>query len=502
MNNVRRRSVVFALLLSFSFLGLQLHHAPRIFLVGDSTMADKPLVDNPEHGWGQVLPMFFSRDIHIFNHAKNGRSTKSFIAEGRWNAVYDQLQPGDFVFIQFGHNDSKKEDSTRFAAPRPAYKENLRLFVQQAREKQAIPILLTPITRRDFDSTGRYTGTHGEYPAAMKEVASEEHVPLIDMFEKTKQLVSALGDEASKSFYLAGVKPQEFRTWHGKRDNTHFTRSGAIQMATLVVKGIKELHLPLEKYLIKTDAKKLVGTNKIVGLDYYFNNEWRAKKDTVERYHYIWEDTTNSGFSLLGSDIDRLGANLDTLQSAPTDSSLSRLSVYVIVDPDTPTETKDPHYISDGDAVVIERWVKNGGVLLLMANDKGNCEFEHLNKLSERFGIHFNEDCYHRVTGKEFDMGKCDKLPNHPIFKGIKKIYLKEICSLKLQKPAKIVLKEGKLVWMAEAHVGKGLVFAVDDPWLYNEYYDVRKLPSSFENGKAGRNLFQWLLKNSTMHMQ
>jgi hypothetical protein len=406
------------------------------------------------------------------------------------------------VFIQFGHNDAKQEDSMRFAAPRPTYKENLRLFIQQVREKQAIPILLTPITRRDFDSAGNYTGTHGEYPAAMKEVASEEHVPLIDMFEKTKRLVSALGDESSKPLYLAGVKPQEFRTWHGKRDNTHFTRPGAIQMATLAVEGIKELHLPIEQYLVRIDTKNLVGVNRVVGLDYYFNNEWRSKKDTVERYHYVWEDTTNSGFSLLGSDIDRLGANLDTLQSAPTDSSLSRLSVYVIVDPDTPAETKNPHYISDEDATVIERWVKKGGVLLLMANDKGNCEFEHLNKLSERFGIHFNEDSYHHVTGKEFDMGKCDQLPSHPIFNGVKKIYLKEICSLMLQQPAEAVLTENGLIWMAVSHVGKGMVFAVDDPWLYNEYYDARKLPADFENGKAGKNLFQWLLKNSAIHLQ
>ena len=270
----------------------------RIFLIGDSTMADKPLVDNPEHGWGQMLPLFFTQNVQILNHARNGRSTKSFIIEGRWKAVYDQLQPGDYVFIQFGHNDAKKEDTARFAAPHTDYKNNLIKFVREAREKKAIPVLLTPVTRRDFDTTGRYVGTHGDYPSVVKEVAQEENVPLIDMFEKSKKIVESLGDEKSKSLYLNGVK-KEFRNWDRKRDNTHFTRPGAIQMASLAVDGIKELHLSLESELVSVQPKDLVGTGKIVGLDYFFNNEWRLRKDGVrERWHYTWEDTTNSGFSL------------------------------------------------------------------------------------------------------------------------------------------------------------------------------------------------------------
>ncbi|HVN47751.1 MAG TPA: rhamnogalacturonan acetylesterase, partial [Bacteroidota bacterium] len=161
-----------------ALLGLKPNNDIRIFLIGDSTMADKPLVDNPEHGWGQMFPLFFSNNVHIINCAVNGRSTKNFLAEGRWKKVYDNLQAGDYVFIQFGHNDAKREDTARFAAPRPDYKNNLKRFIHDAREKSAIPIFLTPMTRRDFDSSGQYVGTHGEYPSAMKEVAQEEHVPL------------------------------------------------------------------------------------------------------------------------------------------------------------------------------------------------------------------------------------------------------------------------------------------------------------------------------------
>jgi hypothetical protein len=329
----------------------------------------------------------------------------------------------------------------------------------------------------------------------MKEVAAEENVPLIDMFEKTKQLVTKLGDKRSKELYLAGVKQNDFRFWNKKRDDTHFTRKGAVQMASLVVEGIKELHLPLENALAKESPNDLVGYGKVVGLDYYFNNEWRPAKDsTLERWHYVWEDTTNSGFSILGRSIDLLGAGLDTLQSAPTDSSLKHFSVYVLVDPDTPKETKSPNYINEEHINAIERWVKNGGVMVLMENDKGNSEFEHFNKLSERFGIHFNEDSFHKVIGKEYETGKNDSLPEHPLFKRVKQIFMKEICSLTIEKPAEAILTEKGRVLMASANVGNGKVFAVGDPWLYNEYMDTRRLPADYKNAKAGKNLFEWLL--------
>jgi unsaturated rhamnogalacturonyl hydrolase len=246
----------------------------------------------------------------------------------------------------------------------------------------------------------------------------------------------------------------------------------------------------------------MTGDGKVVGLDYFFNNEWRSRKDsTMERWHYVWEDTTNSGFSILGRSIDLLGADLDTLQTAPTDSSLKRLSVYVIVDPDTPQETKTPNYVNAENIAVIERWVKNGGALVLMENDKGNAEFEHFNKLAERFGIHFNEDSFHKVIGKAYETGKNDALPAHPIFINVKQIFTKEICSLQVQKPAEAILTENGMVIMAYANIGKGIVFAVGDPWLYNEYMDARRLPADYENAKAGKNLFQWLLTKSAIHL-
>jgi unsaturated rhamnogalacturonyl hydrolase len=269
-------------------------------------------------------------------------------------------------------------------------------------------------------------------------------------------------------------------------------------MASLAAEGIKELHLPLENELALVQTFNFIGEGKVVGLDYFFNNEWRLNKDSVlERWHYTWEDTTYSGFSVLGRTIDLLGAVLDTLQGSPTDSSLSRLSVYIVVDPDTPLETKNPHFMSEDAIKVIVPWVQKGGVLVLLENDKGNAEFEHFNTLAERFGIHFNEDSYHKVKGIAYETGACDSLPAHPIFKDVKKIFMKEICSLVCKKPAVPILTENGLVWMASASIGKGMVFAAGDPWLYNEYIDARRLPAEYENTQAGKNLFNWLLEHA-----
>ncbi len=237
------------------------------------------------------------------------------------------------------------------------------------------------------------------------------------------------------------------------------------------------------------------GNGKVVGLDYYFNHEMKKDKSGKEvQYHYIWEDTANSGYSELGSVIKNLGAEIEELHTAPSLTGLKKFSIYIIVDPDTPMENPHPNYIDDASIKNIVDWVKAGGVLALFANDKGNCEFEHLNKLAGSFGIHFNEDSRNDVVGKNYDMGRFNNLPEIPLFKGVKNIYLKEISTLKVAYPAKPLLTDKGDVIMAASKFGKGYVFAVGDPWLYNEYINNRKLPAEFENEKAAVNLFTWLL--------
>ena len=472
--------------------------AVRIFLVGDSTMADKPLVDNPERGWGQVFPMFFDHRVAIENHAVNGRSTRSFLNQGRWQIVLDKLRPGDYVFIQFGHNDEKKNDTSRYAAPETEYRNNLLKFVHETRMKGALPVLLTPVARRKFDRDNKALETHKEYSEVVRQVAKEEQVPLIDLDAKSIALIGDLGPEKSKSLFL-WVPPGKYKALpDGKQDNTHFTFEGAKTIASLVVDGIKELHLSVESMLLTTDLSPDVGKGKLVLLDYFFNNERKAGPDNLPiRYHYVWEDTANSGFSELGKTIMELGADVDTLEVEPTPENLSRASIYMIVNPDTPLESAHPNYIEASARRAIVEWVRNGGILLLFGNDKGNAEFQHLNMLAEQFGIHFNEDSRNRVQGNNFDMGAFANLPLHPMFNGVNKIYLKEISTLKLSGNAEPILADKGDVIIGYSKFGNGSVVAVGDPWFYNEYYGNRKLPGEFENYKAAENLFRWLLRDA-----
>jgi DNA sulfur modification protein DndE len=233
----------------FGLIPLVPQNPITIYLVGDSTMANKPNLENPERGWGQLFPTFFDKSIKIDNYARNGRSTKSFIDEGRWDSVMVKVKKGDYVFIQFGHNDAKKEDPKRYAEPHTAYKNNLIRFVVDCRAKGATPVLLTPIVRRKFNDKGALIDTHGDYPAVVREVAKELNVLLIDINESSKKLVGEMGDEASKSLYLY-VEPGKYKSLpDGKKDDTHFSELGAAKMAELVVDGLKELKSDLVNYL-------------------------------------------------------------------------------------------------------------------------------------------------------------------------------------------------------------------------------------------------------------
>ncbi|GAA0553804.1 glycosyl hydrolase family 28 protein [Chitinophaga japonensis] len=225
---------------------------PRIFMIGDSTMADKPLIDNPERGWGQLFPLFFEPDVQVKNYAVNGRSTKSFINEHRWDTVLAQLRAGDWVMIQFGHNDQKIKDSSRYAAPHTTYKENLLRFVREARAKGAHPVLITPVMRRKFDDKGRFVDQHGDYPGVVREVAAAQDVPLIDLHKSSEALLVQQGPEGSVKMFKTTPAGHYSTLPEGVTDNTHFNTYGATLIAGLVAKEIHGKKLPLAQYLAKT----------------------------------------------------------------------------------------------------------------------------------------------------------------------------------------------------------------------------------------------------------
>jgi DNA sulfur modification protein DndE len=254
--NTMKKYVTIAVLIITGFAFMLPPNKPTIYLIGDSTCANKPLDDNPERGWGQLFPNYFTGEIEIQNHAVNGRSTKSFIKEHRWDTVMSRLQAGDYVMIQFGHNDAKLDDSTRSAPAHTLYKENLIRFVNDIRSKGANPILLTPVMRRKFDEQGKFVDQHGDYPAVVKEVAAQMNVPLIDLHKSSEALIVKEGVENSKRLFL-NIPKNHFKNYKGKEeDNTHFSEYGAASMASLVCASIKEQHVAIEKYLAPSDFKE------------------------------------------------------------------------------------------------------------------------------------------------------------------------------------------------------------------------------------------------------
>ena len=240
------------------------------------------------------------------------------------------------------------------------------------------------------------------------------------------------------------------------------------------------------------------GRNVKVLLDNYYNNEHKedASGQSVS-YHYTWKDRANSGFSTLGKIFTGNGAGIDMLPAAPNASNLRGAGIYIITDPDTKAETPSPNHMTGPDATAIEAWVKDGGVLVLLENDSNNSEFQHFNILAEKFGIHFNENSRNHVTGAQFEMGAMMLPTGNGIFKKPRKAYLKEISTLRLNGLAKSAFTDHEDVIIATAKVGKGRVFAIGDPWLYNEYVDGRKLPADFENYAAAQDLVQWLLSKA-----
>lgn len=220
-------------------------------LAGDSTMANKDRsAPNPEYGWGEALPRFFREPAAILNHAQNGRSSKSFIDEGRWQKLLDALQPGDWVIVQFGHNDEKSKDPKRHTVARGSFQDNLRRFVADVRAKGGNPILAPSVARRKWDEAGRHlVDTHGDYIPAVREVAVEQNVPLLELNRLTTELEEAHGREGSKRLHLWVAPGVYARAPKGLRDDTHYSAYGAERVAALAVQEIIRLGLPLAEEL-------------------------------------------------------------------------------------------------------------------------------------------------------------------------------------------------------------------------------------------------------------
>jgi len=221
-----------------------------IFSIGDSTMASKVNpAENPEHGWVQVLAPFFNSSIIIDNRAVNGRSTRSFLNENRWDSVCKILKKGDYVFIQFGHNDQKVEDPKRYTNPHTAYRYNLIKFVMDSRAKGATPVLFSSIVRRNFNDNGVLVDTHGDYPLETRLVAQQYNVPFIDLNYLTEKLEESYGMEESKKLHLHFKAGENSYYKQEKNDDTHLSNLGATEVAKLVIAALKMSDLDLKKHI-------------------------------------------------------------------------------------------------------------------------------------------------------------------------------------------------------------------------------------------------------------
>jgi lysophospholipase L1-like esterase len=215
----------------------------KVWLIGDSTMSDKEITAYPETGWGMPFAHFFDSSVVVDNRAKNGRSTRSFIAEGRWDVAAKEMTAGDYVLIQFGHNDEVPTKGSY--TPQDQFEANLIRFIRDVRDKKATPVLITPVARRKFDSAGTIQETHLVYAAIVRKVAAEQRVALIDLDKESQVLLQQLGPENSK-FLFDYLAPGEHPNYpQGRVDDTHFNELGARKMAEIVLADIRTLKLDL-----------------------------------------------------------------------------------------------------------------------------------------------------------------------------------------------------------------------------------------------------------------
>ena len=228
-----------------------------IFVAGDSTVQNCKKDYAPQAGWAQMLPLLLKPGIRVENHAIGGRSTKSFIQEGRLDEILHKIKEGDYLVIQFGHNDEKLEGA--YADPHGMYKAYLKMFIDGAREKGAIPVLITPVNRRRFDINDKFYETHGDYPAAVISLGKELDVVVIDLCALSRVFFEKLGVQESKKIFLF-LEPGKYPNYpEGSKDNTHFSEEGAFEIAKLVASGMKAVNLPASGYLL-VDPPKFAGS--------------------------------------------------------------------------------------------------------------------------------------------------------------------------------------------------------------------------------------------------
>ena len=251
-----KNNTKFLLLLTLMSFSAPTPEKIKLYLIGDSTMCLYPISRSPLTGWGMPFANFFGPSVTIDNRAMGGRSTRTFLSENCWKPIADSLNQGDYVLIQFGHNDEAKQAiyADRYT-PIPQFKVNLAKFINETRNKKAIPILITPVSRRSFDDQGDALETHKEYSQAVFDVGAQLQVPVIDLDKKSRRLYQSMGVNAAKHLFMELDSAQNPNYPAGFRDNTHFNEYGARRIAELVLQGIREQNIDLVRRVVKGYVK-------------------------------------------------------------------------------------------------------------------------------------------------------------------------------------------------------------------------------------------------------
>jgi unsaturated rhamnogalacturonyl hydrolase len=259
------------------------------------------------------------------------------------------------------------------------------------------------------------------------------------------------------------------------------------------LKGVSPfIFAAIEMELLKDSE---IGKGKKVGLDYYFNKEFRTGYNgQKEQYHYTWEDQQHSGFSWFGDILTNMGAEIVSIKKKPSKLILKDLHTYIIVDPDDEKETENPNLISTSDNKIIRKWVKKGGTLIVLTNDAEHCNLNQIEQLIKEYNISFTDKNINMVTGSNFEMGSVKILIENNIFRNTKEVYIKEQVTLKTDHASETILRKEDDVIMATSTFKKGKVIVLGDPWLYNEYIDGRKLPMIYQNFQAAKDFSKWIL--------
>lgn len=261
----------------------------KVYLIGDSTVANYEAKRAPLTGWGMPFRFFFDSTVTIDNRARGGRSTRTFLSEGLWQPIADNLQEGDYVLMQFGHNDEAKEERYKDRyTPVPDYTKNLVKFITETRAKKAFPVLITPVTRMRFNAEGKQEETHAEYTAAVLEAGQQHNVPVIDLDRMSRELVNDLGPQHAKHLFMYLERGEHPAYPEGQKDNTHFSEYGARRMAQLVLRGLKEKNIDLAKRIVKPEAKKsgpsLAGVTGVPDTSFTLYSDYQK---TIKAYPYI-----------------------------------------------------------------------------------------------------------------------------------------------------------------------------------------------------------------------